>query len=127
LESCLGAVAAVILVRGLAFTDKDEPRARVDTVNLEDYSPRCVNARDEPVAFKPRPHKVFAEPISPALGGGLPKKQPFIGVARNGLQDKAQRFGPALKVSEDAAAILLLILVGSWIPVAHAMPECVVK
>lgn len=51
----------------------------------------------------------------------------LIGVARNGLQDKAQRFGPALKVSKDAAPILLLILVGTWIPVAHAVPECVVE
>jgi hypothetical protein len=51
----------------------------------------------------------------------------LICVARNSLQDKAQRFGSALKVSEDATAILLLILVGTWIPVAHAVPECVVE
>jgi len=38
-----------------------EPKARIDTVNLEDYSPRCVNVRNEAVGFEPRQHKVFAE------------------------------------------------------------------
>jgi hypothetical protein len=42
-----------------------------------------------------------------------------------GLQHEAQRFGPALKVGEDATAVVLLILVGTWILVAHAVPECV--
>ena len=50
-----------------------------------------------------------------------------IGVARNGVQHEAQRFGPTLKVGEDAVAILLFILVGTWIPVAHAVPKCVVE
>jgi hypothetical protein len=50
-----------------------------------------------------------------------------IGVPRNGLQYEAQRFGPALKVCEDAVAILLLIVVGAWIPVAHAVPDGVVE
>ena len=50
-----------------------------------------------------------------------------IGVAGNGLQYEAQRLGPPLKVGEDAVAILLLIVVGARIPVAHAVPERVVE
>src|SRR3982074_2166927 len=50
-----------------------------------------------------------------------------IGVPRNGLQPDASRFGPPPKVGEDTAAILLLILVGTRIPVAHAVPERVVE
>ena len=50
-----------------------------------------------------------------------------IGVSRNGLQYEAQRLGPPLKVGEDAVAILLLIVVGARIPVAHAVPEGVVE
>src|SRR5882757_8663572 len=43
--------------------------------------------------------------------------------ARNGLQHEAQRFGAPLEVGEDAVAILLLIVIGARIPVAHAMPK----
>lgn len=50
-----------------------------------------------------------------------------IGVLRNGLQYEAQRLGPPLKVGEDAVAILLLIVVGARIPVAHAVPKGVVE
>jgi hypothetical protein len=50
-----------------------------------------------------------------------------VGVSRNGLQYEAQRLGPPLKVGEDAVAILLLIVVGARIPVAHAVPEGVVE
>lgn len=46
---------------------------------------------------------------------------------RNGLQDEAQRFRPALKIGEDVAAVLLLILVGARVLVAHTVPECVVE
>jgi hypothetical protein len=38
-----------------------EPTPHVETVSLEDYSPRCTNARGEPVEFQARQHKVFAE------------------------------------------------------------------
>jgi hypothetical protein len=57
------AFVALVLVVGAyeAFYDTGEPKARVDSVNLEAYSPRCVNARNEPVEFEPRQHKVFAE------------------------------------------------------------------
>ena len=50
-----------------------------------------------------------------------------FGLCRNGLQHEAQRFGPALKVGEDAGAVLLLILVGTRILVAHAMPQRIVE
>lgn len=40
---------------------------------------------------------------------------------------EAQRFGPALKVCADALAILLLVVVGTWIRVAHALQEGVVE
>src|SRR6202790_1657966 len=50
-----------------------------------------------------------------------------IGVSRNGLQYEAPRLGPPLQVGEDAVAILLLIVVGARIPVAHAVPEGVVE
>jgi hypothetical protein len=50
-----------------------------------------------------------------------------IAVPRNRLQYEAERFGPALKVSENALAVLLLIVVGARIPVAHAVPEGVVE
>src|SRR5215831_9553478 len=45
-----------------------------------------------------------------------------IGLCRNGLQYEAQRLGPPPKVREDAVAMLLLIVVGARIPVAHAVP-----
>ena len=86
-----------------------------------------MSTRDEPVAFKPRPLRYLPSQSLRQWAAAFLRNSLIIGVARNGLQDKAQRFGPALKVSEDAAAILLLILVGTWIPVAHAMPECVVE
>jgi len=38
-----------------------EPTPHVESANLEDYSPRCDNARGEPVEFEPRQHKVFVE------------------------------------------------------------------
>ena len=50
-----------------------------------------------------------------------------IAVPRNGFQDEAQRFGTTPKVGENAAAILLLIVVGARIPVAHTVPESVVE
>jgi hypothetical protein len=50
-----------------------------------------------------------------------------IGVPRNDLQHAAQRFGPPLKVDENAVAILLLIVVGARIPVAHPVSKCVVE
>src|SRR6267378_1119153 len=54
-------------------------------------------------------------------------KNSRIDGARNGLQHEAQRFGAPLEVGEDAVAILLLIVIGARIPVAHAMPKCVVE
>ena len=53
--------AIVLWVGGYQLYFNDNPNARVDTVNLEDYGPRCVNASGEPVGFEPRQHKVFAE------------------------------------------------------------------
>jgi hypothetical protein len=50
-----------------------------------------------------------------------------IGGGGNGLQHEAQRLRPALKIGEDAAAVLLLILAGARVLVAHAVPECVVE
>lgn len=43
------------------------------------------------------------------------------------LQDEAQRFGPALKVGEDAAAMLLLIVIRAGVSIVHAVPEGVVE
>lgn len=40
---------------------KSDPQPRVGVVNMDDYSPRCLNARGEAVEFQPRQHKVFAE------------------------------------------------------------------
>lgn len=57
------AAIAVIVVIAVykAFTLDEKREPHVDTVNLEDYSPRCVNARGEAVEFQPRQHKVFEE------------------------------------------------------------------
>ena len=50
-----------------------------------------------------------------------------IGAAGNGLQYEAQRLGPPLKVGEDAATVLLLIVVCAGILVAHAVAEGVIE
>jgi hypothetical protein len=50
-----------------------------------------------------------------------------IGVPWNGLYQAAQRFGSALKVGEQTAAIFSLILVCTRISVVHAVPQGVVE
>src|SRR5258708_2755748 len=44
-------------------------------------------------------------------------------VAWSSLQNEAQRPGAPLQIGEDTAAILFFIVVGTRIPVGHAVPE----
>jgi hypothetical protein len=50
-----------------------------------------------------------------------------LSVAWNSLQNEAKRLGAPLQIGEDTAAILFLIVVGTRIPVGHAVPEGVVE
>ena len=50
-----------------------------------------------------------------------------LGVAGNSLQNEAERLGAPLEIGEDTTAILFLIVVGTRIPVGHAVPEGVVE
>ena len=43
------------------------------------------------------------------------------------MQNEAKRLGAPLEIGEDTAAILFLIMVGTRIPIGHAVPEGVVE
>jgi hypothetical protein len=59
-------LAAVLIVGGYYYSPNyhpwdDTPKATTVTINMEDDSPRCVNASGDGVDIQPRQHKVFVE------------------------------------------------------------------
>ena len=114
----------------------DELTVGGSSLTLRARPPGIISGRRDPEHVAQDRHRIVGTAIFDEAEShfGTPAKIAIdflrnsrIGVPRNGLQHEAQRFGPALKVGENAAAILLLVLVGAWIPVAHAVPEGVVK
>src|SRR5277367_3431604 len=69
-------------------------------------------------------HSVAGRPSS---GAAAFLRNSYLSVAWNSLQNEAQRLGAPLQIGEDTAAILFLIVVGTRIPVGHAVPEGVVE
>ena len=79
-------------------------------------------ARNVRISRIARPHLLHAKSLCDLLLFGLQYLD-----ADEGSNYEAQRLGPPLKVGEDALAILLLIVVGARIPVAHSVPKGVVE